>query len=71
MRARLYRWSWIQVEIQHRWPSLPAKSLESELMTATMVATVLIEELGFTPRRAVVEANLFWADLEDKFQRTA
>jgi hypothetical protein len=69
MNAPVYRWTWIQVEIQHRWPSLQMTSLESELRTANMLATVLSEELGFSARRAVSEAEIFWSDLEEKLRR--
>jgi hypothetical protein len=69
MNARHYRWTWIQLEIQHRWPSLPVKSLESELKAAETLAGVLARELAFSPRRAVREAEMFWADLEEKFRR--
>jgi hypothetical protein len=69
MNGPVYRWAWIQVEIQHRWPSLRLTSLESELSTANMLATVLSEELGFSARRAVTEAEMFWSDLQEKLRR--
>ena len=66
----VYRWTWIQVEIQHRWPSLSLKRLPSELKTPNVLAAVLTEEFGFSSKRAVSEAEIFWAELEEKLRRT-
>ena len=47
--------------------SLP---LDSEVKTARMLAALLSEELGFSPRRAGSEADIVWAELEEKLGRT-
>jgi len=58
-------------EIRHRWPSLPGTALDSQVRTPEDLAAVLSEEMGFTEKRARMEARGFWSDLEEKFRLAA
>jgi len=58
----------VQGEIQHRWPCLPVQALDFKVRTPDDLAVVLAEEMGFTEKRAQMEARRFWSDLEEKFR---
>jgi hypothetical protein len=58
-------------EIQHRWPSLSEAVRDSQVRTPEDLAAVLSKQMGFTERRAKMEARGFWSDLEEKFRLAA
>jgi hypothetical protein len=65
------RWYLVQGEIHYRWPSLRMAGLSLEVRTPDILATILSEHLGFSPKRAVAEAQIFWNELEERFRRAA
>jgi hypothetical protein len=65
----VHRWTLVKGEIQIRWPTLSLTSLSLEVTSPDVLATVLSEHMGFSPRRAIAEAAMFWKDLEEKFRQ--
>ena len=65
------RWGIIQGEIRYRWPSLPLAALKNELRTSEALAALLSEQMEFSQKRAEMEAQAFWNDLEEKFRLAA
>ncbi len=58
----------VQAEIRYRWPSLPLSALNNEIRTPDALAILLSEQMGFCENRALMEANGFWNDLEERFR---
>jgi hypothetical protein len=58
----------LQEEIRYRWPFLAVSPLEHSVRTPADLALMLSEQMGFARQRALIEANGFWADIEQKIQ---
>jgi hypothetical protein len=68
-RISFHRWTLVRGEIQIRWPTLSLTSLVLDVTSPDVLATVLSEQMGFSARRAIAEAQMFWKDLEEKFRQ--